>query len=139
MAQETQQPERRQFMRIDYSCTLAFKVCKEETFSKLMQGYTANVSPAGLLFQVKEKVNTDDIVWLSVDRATLIICEELEKRCFIYQNGIVGKVVRVDARNDQTYDVGVQFIVREEKNVTNIFPKMHFVKDGVQELDEEEV
>ncbi|MDD5156247.1 MAG: hypothetical protein PHF11_07195, partial [Candidatus Omnitrophica bacterium] len=49
------------------------------------------------------------------DKATLRICQELEKNCFIYQAGIIGKVVRVENREDATYNVGVQFITRREE------------------------
>jgi hypothetical protein len=48
--------ERRQFLRLDYVTPLAYKICKEETIHKLLQGYTSNISPAGLLCNIKEKV-----------------------------------------------------------------------------------
>jgi ATP-dependent Lon protease len=65
----------------------------------------------------------------------------------IYQNGVIGKVVRIVPRKDKTYDVGIQFITREEKNLTNIYPKIHFLKDlaeveeqpSEEELEEEAV
>lgn len=120
--------ERRQFARLDYTVPLAYKVCKEETVSKILEGYTANISQAGILCNLKEKVALDNLLWLSFDRSTLIVCEELERRSLIYQNGIVGKVVRLDSRSDGTFDVGIQFITREEKNLTYIYPKLHFLK-----------
>jgi len=119
--------ERRTFFRLDYSTPLDYKVCKKETLLKLLQGYTSNVSEAGLLCNIKDKVNKDDILWLSFDRATLSICEELEKRVLIYQNGIIGKVVRIEPKDLGDYDVGIQFITREEKNLTHIYPKIHFL------------
>ncbi|TRZ48931.1 PilZ domain-containing protein [bacterium] len=121
--------ERRQFVRLDYITPLAYKVCKRETISKLLQGYTSDVSAAGLLCNIKEKVHKDDILWLAFDRATLSICEDLERCSLIYQNGIIGKVVRAEHRKeDDSYAVGVQFIIREEKNLTHIYPKIHFLK-----------
>jgi len=120
--------ERRQFIRLDYAVPLAYKVCKEETISKILEGYTSNISQSGLLCNLKEEVGLNDLLWLSFDRSTLIVCEELEKRSLIYQNGIVGKVVRSDSRIDGTFDVGIQFITREEKNLTCIYPKVHFLK-----------
>lgn len=121
-------PERRQFVRLDYITPLAYKVCKLETISKLLQGYTSNISVAGLLCNIKEKVNPDDILWLSFDRDILIICEELDRRCLIYQNGIVGKVIRTELKDDSSYNIGVQFITREEKNLTNIYPRIYFLE-----------
>lgn len=106
--------ERREFTRLDYAKPLAYKVCKKETITKLLEGYTSNISTAGLLCNVKETVNPDDILWLSFDRGVLTICEELEKRVFIYQNGIIGKVVRVVPNGFDNFDVGIKFITRQE-------------------------
>ena len=133
--------ERRQFLRLDYVTPLAYKICKEETIHKLLQGYTSNISPAGLLCNIKEKVKKDDILWLSFDRDTLSICKDLEKRSFIYQNGVIGKVARVEHRDDNTYDTGIQFITREENISTYIYPKAYFTKEkqeGEEEEEEEE-
>ncbi len=125
-------PDRRKFMRLDYRAPLAYKVCSEETINKLLQGYTADISQSGLLCNIKDRVNQDDILWLSFDRSTLNIFEGIERRSLIYQNGIIGKVVRIEQRNDDTYNVGVQFITREEKNSTNIYPKFHFVEKQLE-------
>ncbi len=114
-------PERREFVRLDYSVPLAFKICKKETITKLLEGYTSNVSSAGLFCNVKETVSPEDILWLSFDKGVLSICEELEKRVFIYQNGIIGKVVRVEPKGFDNFDIGVKFITREEQG--NFEPK----------------
>ncbi len=124
--------ERRDFMRLDYRMPLAYKVCREETIEKLLQGYTADISQSGLLCNIKDRVNKDDIIWLSFDRGTLNIFEEIERKSLIYQNGIIAKVVRVEQRNDDTYNVGVQFITREEKNSTNIYPRFHFIEKQLE-------
>ncbi len=129
-------PERREFTRMEYVSPLDYKVCKKETISKLLDGYTADVSPAGLLCNIKERVNKEDILWLSFDRSTLIICEELEKKALIYQSGVIGKVTRVEPKAKGNYDVGVRFLTREEKNLTHIYPKIHFLKDEPLESDE---
>jgi c-di-GMP-binding flagellar brake protein YcgR len=118
--------ERRQFTRLEIATPVAYKVCKEETISKLLEGYTSNISQAGLLCNLKDRVNKNDILWLSFERSVLNMFEELDKRNLIYQNGIVGKVVRTAQKSDNTYDVGVCFITREEKNLTHIYPKVHF-------------
>ena len=122
-------PERRQFVRLDFTAPIAYKVCTKETVSRLLEGYTADISVSGLLCNLKEKVHKGDILWLAFDRGILSICQEMERRILIYQNGIVGKVVRVDHKQkDDIYAVGVQFVTREEKNLTNIYPKIHFLK-----------
>lgn len=119
--------ERRQFVRLDYTTPLAYKVCKKETISKLLQGYTANISQTGLLCNITEKVKKGDILWISFDRAALYICADIEKRSLIYQNGIIGKVARTELKSDGTYNVGIQFITREEKDSSHIYPKAYFL------------
>ncbi|MFA5114710.1 MAG: PilZ domain-containing protein [Candidatus Omnitrophota bacterium] len=108
--------ERRNFIRLDFVKPLAYKICKKETIEKLLQGYTANISQTGLFCNLQDKIKLDDIIWLSFDRDTLSICHDLERRSVIYQNGIIGKVVRSQLRDDGSCEVGVQFITREEKN-----------------------
>ena len=123
--------ERREFVRLDYSVPLEIKICKKETISKLLSGYTSDISKAGLLCNIKEKVSQDDILWLSFDRSTLDFCHELEKRVLIYQSGVIGKVARVECKGG-AYTIGVKFITREEKNSTFIYPKVHFLLKGLE-------
>lgn len=108
--------ERRQFVRLEYVTPLDYKVCKKETITRLLQGYTSNVSKTGLLCTIKNKVEPEDILWLVFDRDTLSVCKDAEKSSIVYQNGIIGKVVRVEQKDDNTYRVGIHFITREEKN-----------------------
>jgi len=115
MGEAQESKERRDFLRIDFATPLACKVCKRETLDKLLNGYTSNISQSGLLCNIRERVNENDILWLSFDRSVLHICEELEKRAFIYQSGIIGKVVRIVPINDGSFDLGVKFVTREEK------------------------
>ena len=113
-------PERREFVRLPYSTPLAYKVCKPETLSKMLGGYTVNVSQAGLLCSIKDEVKVDDIIWLSFDKSILIFCTEIERHSFIYQNGIIGKVVRVSRSESKMYDIGVKFITLEDKDSFHI-------------------
>ena len=131
--------ERRKFIRQEYLVPLAYKVCEKKTVSKLLDGYTADISKAGLLCNIKDKVKLRDLLWLSFNRQTLCICEGLEKRSLVYQSGVIGKVVRAQRKKDGTYNVGIQFVTREEKNLTNIYPKFHFLKEKMlSEMKEEE-
>lgn len=128
--------ERRAFVRLDYTAPISYKVCKKKTISKLLEGYSSNVSESGLLCNINQKVDKDDILWVSFDRATLNICEELEKRALIYQNGVIGKVARIEYKAKDSFDVGIHFLTREEKNITNIFPKIHFQDPEIKERNE---
>lgn len=113
--------ERREFLRLDYTAPIAYKVCSQDTVDKLLQGYTVDISQAGLLCRIKQRVNKDDILWVSFDRSTLNICEDLEKRSLIYQNGIIGRVVRIEDKGDDDYSVGIRFITRQERHLNNIY------------------
>lgn len=121
--------ERREFARLTYSKPLAYKVCKQETLSKILEGYTVNVSQAGLLCNIKDKVSLEDILWLSFDKSVLIICSEMERKSLIYQNGVIGKVVRIDITENQTYDIGIKFITRVEKDDKRIESSIYFLKN----------
>ncbi|MBU0503581.1 MAG: PilZ domain-containing protein [Candidatus Omnitrophota bacterium] len=107
--------ERREFVRIDYTVPLAYKVCKQETLSKILEGYTVDISQSGLQCNLKDWVNINDILWLSFEKSILRIFEELEKRSLIYQSGVIGKVVRIMNNENGSYNVGLQFLTREEK------------------------
>jgi len=110
-------PERRDFIRLSYKTPLMYKVCKRKTFSKLMQGYTHNISRSGLRCTLSDKVPMNSVVWLQLDIGALSMCEEIERGCAILQHGILGKVVWVKKKKDKSCDVGVRFITREEKKI----------------------
>ncbi len=126
--------ERRKFVRLDHITLLDYRICKKEIILKLLQGYTSNISQAGLLCNMKEKVNINDVLWLSFNRSVLEICEAIERKSLIYQNGVIGKVVRVEYKENNTYNVGVRFITREEKDATHICSEV----DSVFEEKEKE-
>jgi len=111
----TKTAERRAVVRITCKTQLSFKICKEETISKIMQGYTQNISPDGLRCTISENVPVGCTLWLKLDRDALVMCEEIERRTVILQQGILGKVVWIEKTGDGKYDVGLQFITREEK------------------------
>jgi hypothetical protein len=113
-------PEKRESIRIDYCKPLAYKVCKQETLSRLCEGYTVNLSEAGLLCNIHDAVNLQDIMWLSFARNVLVVCEEIDRRSLIYQNGVIGKVVRIDSKENGTFDIGVKFLTREEKKPAEV-------------------
>lgn len=125
--------ERREFPRREYPAPLAFKVCNKITLSKLCAGYTVDVSQSGLLCNMREKVNQDDILWLSFDKETLDFCKDLEKRVLIYQNGIIANVTRVQAGETGNYNVGIRFITRQEKDTDNIFSQIYFLEKYFKE------
>jgi c-di-GMP-binding flagellar brake protein YcgR len=121
--------DRRKFVRLDYVNPLVYKICKKETIDRLLKGYTSNISESGILCNINDKVDEDDILWLSFDRETIEICKKLEETSLVYQGGIVGKVVRVEKKEDGRYNVGIKFITREEYNSTHIYPQIYFLDE----------
>lgn len=113
--------DRREYGRVNFATPLAYKVCRKETITKLLEGYTSNISEAGMLCNIRELVNTEDILWLSFDRSVLEICKDLEKKALIYQNGVIGKVVRIDPKGLDNFDVGIKFLTREEEGWGNAY------------------
>lgn len=129
-------PERRKFLRLDFVAPLGYKVCKKKSVSMLLKGYTSNISKSGIRCNLKQQVKRNDIVWLTFDRDTLDICKDIEKNCLIYQNGIIGKVVWVAAKKGGTYNVGIRFITRKEKNLTHIYPSTRLTTGELEEDEE---
>lgn len=121
--------DRRKFVRLDYVSPLVYKICKKENIDKLLKGNTSNISESGILCNMEDKVNEDDILWLSFDKETIEFCKKLEETSLVYQGGVVGKVVRVEQKEDGKYNVGIRFITREEYNSTHIYPQIYFLDE----------
>lgn len=107
--------ERRSAVRISCQTPLTFKVCKNETISKIMEGYTKNVSHVGIQCTIPQEVPVGCTLWLKLDKDALILCEEIDRQAVILQQGILGKVIWVNKIEDNKFDIGLQFITREEK------------------------
>lgn len=122
MSKTSHQPEeRRQFIRLSYKTPLMYKVCKQSTISKMMEGYTQNISKAGLMCNIKGIIPKAATLWLKLDMGALSLCKEIERRCIIIQQGILGQVAWLKKLSDNSYDVGVRFVTREEK-IDHVLP-----------------
>lgn len=129
MAENFEGQNRRDHERFDCQTPLAYKICNQETLSKLFQGYTVNVSESGLLCYIHDRVKMEDVLWLSFNKSVLELCASMDKHSFFYQNGIIGKVVRITDKPDGTQEVGIHFITREEPNLTHIHSQFHFIEE----------
>ena len=114
--------ERREFFRIKFRQPLNYKSYSATrsvgTDSAECQGTSQNVSQSGILFQIEnDPPQLSSIVWMNLDIRTLSICKEIERRALIFNNGLLGRVVRVeeDAKNNNVYDVGVCFLTQDQK------------------------
>mgnify|MGYP003394640227 CR=1 FL=1 len=116
---ETNDKERREFFRLPHRTPLEFKAYGD----RKTRGASRNVSQSGILFQTEqEPPQLSSILWLSLDIRTLKICQEIETRALIMNNGILGKVVRVeeDVENGESYDVGVVFLKKDQKEIPEV-------------------
>ena len=113
-----QDVERREFFRLNFRTPLKYKAYSERPTS----GTSQNVSQSGILFQTEQAPKISSLVWLSLDMRTLKICQEIENRALILNNGLVGKVVRVeeDPHSNNAYDVGVCFLQKNEKEAAEV-------------------
>ena len=116
---DTNIPERRSVVRVVCQTPLTFKICKEETILKIMEGYTQDISPDGVRCVISEDVPVGCTLWLKLDRDALTMCEEIEKRAVILQHGVLGKVVWIEKQRDRKFEVGLQFLTRAEKGNNN--------------------
>ena len=117
--------ERREFFRLNFTTPIRFKTCdikqieKKSPADTALDGSTRNISQAGILFQTEnEPPQLSSILWMNLDMRTLKICQEIESKALIFNNGVLGKVVRVeeDAHNDNAYDIGVCFLRKDQKD-----------------------
>ena len=109
--------EKREFFRLDIASPLKFKSYEPE--QQQAEATSRNISQAGVLFQTKNNPPAiSSILWMDLDIRTLKICQEIENRALIFNNGILGKVVRVEEnpRLNDAYDVGVCFLTKDQQN-----------------------
>ena len=123
--------EKREFFRLDFEKGLKFTVVNSAKGQKAATGAslvaepalerakTKNISSSGILFQMNNKPpKLSSIVLMQLDIRTLKICQEIEKRALILEQGVVGRVVRVEesGNSKNRYDVGVCFLTEKEKS-----------------------
>ena len=118
-------PERREFFRLDYKTRVKFQPYRSQgavhnarAADGSLDGSAKNISQNGVLFQTDQHPpQISSIVWMSMDMRTLKICQEIECRVFVLNNGLLGKVVRVeeDPEKGERYDVGVCFLRKDQQ------------------------
>jgi hypothetical protein len=118
--------ERREFFRVNFKTPFKFhtySATEENSASKTQvapqEGSSSNISPSGILFQTRRTPPAvSSILWMNVDLRTLTICREIEKRAIVHNNGLLGRVVRVEEnpKSQNLYEVGVCFLTQDQKN-----------------------
>lgn len=121
--------ERREFFRLNFNTPVQFKSFEQPELrnsAKLagtLDGKTKNISQNGILFQTDSNPpQLSSIVWMGLDMRTLKICQEIESKAIIFNNGVLGKVVRVEEDGSQSnaYDVGVCFLRKDQKDTPEV-------------------
>ncbi len=108
---------RREFFRLKFSAPVRFK-SRPKTLQE--SGISKNISQSGILFETPENPpQLSSLLWMDLDLRTLKICQEIENRALILNNGVVGKVVRVE-EGQRNYDIGVCFLTQEEKDSSEV-------------------
>lgn len=123
MTTQASSQERREFFRLNFKTPVEFisfnpakdaaKVVKE----KQVHGLTSNVSQSGILFQTEtDPPKVSSLVWMTLDLRTLRICQEIEKKALVHNNGILGRVVRVEENslNHNSFDIGICFLTQDQ-------------------------
>ena len=116
--------ERREFFRLKFETPVKFKsysAAKEQAKQAPLSanGVSQNISQSGILFQTDAAPpQLSSILWMHLDIRTLKICQEIEKRAIIFNEGLLGKVVRVeeDPKNHTLYEIGVCFLTQDQKD-----------------------
>lgn len=120
MAAELTPQEKRDFFRLNFSTPLEYKTfVGKNSPAAALKGTSENISQSGILFHTKNNPpQISSLVWLSLDIRTLKICQEIESRALIFNNGLLGRVVRVeeDLQGENTFDVGVCFLTQNQKD-----------------------
>ena len=107
--------ERREFFRVEFRNAVKFRMIQENE-SALKLGTSEDISQSGLLFKTRVLPPLSSVLWMDLDLRTLKICQEIENRALVYENGLLGRVVRVeeDPEESKVYNVGVCFIRKDD-------------------------
>lgn len=107
---------RREFFRLKFSAPVRFKEYSNQGSNSEAEGISQNISQSGILFQTENNPpQLSSILWMNLDLRTVKICQEIEERALIHNDGVLGKVVRVE-EGPKNYDIGVCFLTQEQKN-----------------------
>lgn len=109
--------ERREFYRVDFRYPVKFRQVRD-TGDNLRLGTCENISISGILFKTPIIPQLSSVLWMDVDFRTLKICREIEEEVLVHEEGLLGKVVRVeeDPEEKMLYNVGVCFLRKKDVN-----------------------
>ena len=113
------QNDKREFLRYRCDKPVNFKILfspkDKKAASKILNGISKNLSVSGILFASDTLPEISSIIALDLDYRTTVICQEIEEKVLIFDNKLIGKVVRIEESDDGTYNVGVAFIKKTDQ------------------------
>ena len=116
--------ERRDFFRLKFNQPVQFKAYSTRSSAQLADAASSkDISSAGILFQTNNRPpELSSILWINLDYRMLSICQEIDRRALILNDGILGRVVRVEesASDASGYDIGICFFTKEQKNSRDV-------------------
>ena len=111
--------DRRKFFRCNYEKFFSYNtvnLSKDRRFmSSLLNAVSRNLSGSGMLFSTTEVPQLSSLLILDLDYHTARVCEEIERNALIVNNRVLGKVVRIEEREDGIYNVGVVFVTKSDR------------------------
>jgi len=108
--------ERREFLRIDCLVETHILSIKENNELDSSDGLTKNISASGVLFRTKKKYKTGTIVSIEIFPGILNELDENRAKVIKTRGFVLGKVVRIEGVEEETYDCAVAFISSKEEN-----------------------
>ena len=116
--------ERRDFFRLKFNNPVQYKTYPvKDSSQSITPGVSKDVSSAGILFQTSSRPpELSSILWLNLDYRMLNICQEIDRRALIFNDGILGRVVRVeeDPEDANAYDIGVCFLTKDQQGSRDV-------------------
>ena len=118
MADSYKGAERREFFRYRYEKPIHYTQISASSdkvnLSKIFDVVSKNLSASGMLFTTTQPPELSSIIVLDLDYRTSRVCQEIEEHALIINDKLLGKVVRIESNDDNSYDVGVAFITQFE-------------------------
>ncbi|MBN2453257.1 MAG: PilZ domain-containing protein [Candidatus Omnitrophica bacterium] len=111
--------EKREFLRSRFDRPVDFRILVSPNdpipASNLVKGISRNLSASGILFASDHLPAISSVLALDLDYRTTNICREIEEHALIIDNKLIGKVVRIEEKDDSGYDIGVAFIKKGDR------------------------
>jgi len=108
--------EQREFLRIDCLVETHILSINENSELDSSDGLTKNISASGVLFRTKKKYKIGTIVSIEIFPGILNELDENRAKVIKTRGCVLGRVVRIERVEKETYDCAVAFISSKEED-----------------------